>query len=64
MLTGLRTGVPERKCRAGMALHFLFTICSLIARTHICDPGKYVYICSGARFPAGGCRHGIKRELL
>jgi len=38
-----------------MSLHFLFTICSLIARTHICDPGKYVYICSGARFPAGGC---------
>lgn len=64
MLTGLRTGVPEKEMQGRNGPAFLFTICSLIARTHICDPGKYVYICSGARFPAGGCRHGIKRELL
>lgn len=42
----------------------LFTICSLIGAPNDCRLGNNLYICSRSRFPAGGCRLGIKRELL
>ena len=62
-VSGVEFRQPSRRC-SGRGFGTLFITCSLKFSKKGCPSRNYPYLCSRARFPAGGCRPGIKRELL